>query len=365
MAITSIDLANPTITDTLPGIGGRLRSKPEHFEVREIPLYEPCGVGEHLYVNVTKVNQTTKEIQDSLGRLFGVKKNDIGIAGLKDKFARTTQTFSVHVGYQTEEYTAEAKKRLEDQLDAEVNWTSLHRNKLKTGHLLGNEFAITVTELDADPETMVQRCEAIAEVIRQRGIPNYFGPQRFGRDGQNVEQGLAILSGSSTRQDKWLRKFLVGSVQSYLCNQYLAERLRTDQFDRLLTGDVAKKYETGGMFVVDDASVEQPRHDAHEISFTAPLFGPKMRNSEGASAEFEHGVLARSGLTNEDFKRQRVSGTRRLGRLLVDELGIEVVDDGVRLRFALPKGAYATTVLREFMKNDAPSQALDDDEDSG
>ncbi len=357
-----IDLSLPYITSDVPGIGGRLRAKPEHFVVREAPLYDPVGEGEHLYINVTKVNQTTKDVQASLAKLFHIDRRDVGFAGLKDKQAQTTQTFSVHVGLQPEEYAEEAIQRVEDSLDVQVNWAAFHRNKLKTGHLLGNEFSIVVSDVTCESDECLARCERMVELIRTRGIPNFFGPQRFGYQGGNVQQGTDILKGTVHKRDKWMRKFLVGSVQSYLCNLYLAERLERGLFDTILDGDVAKKYETGGIFVVEDAEVEQSRYEAREISFTAPLFGPKMRDAQEQSAELENEILARSGLTVDEFKRQGVSGSRRLGRLLIDDLQIASVDEGIRLSFFLPKGAYATTVLRELMKTDDALSATELDE---
>jgi tRNA pseudouridine13 synthase len=355
------DLELPFLTDGYPGIGGRLRVRPEDFDVEEIPLYEASGYGEHLFVNITRVQLTTKEMQAGLARLFGLKRSQIGFAGLKDKRARTSQTFSIGVGLQEASFADEAASRIEDQLGIKVNWARFHRNKLKTGHLLGNRFSVLVSEPDCDPQRCFAQCNVISSVIRTRGIPNCFGPQRFGRDGNNVQQGLDLLRGDLSRRDKWLRRFLVGSVQSYLCNWYLAERLRSGMFDRLIGGDVAKKYETGGMFVVENVSAEQPRYAAHEISFTAPVFGPKMWPAKAESGEFETGILERAGLTTEDFGRVRVSGTRRLGRLLIADL--EVLQDsyGILLRFSLPKGAYATTVLREFMKNEGETGVSDDD----
>lgn len=342
----------PYATDGYAGIGGSLRAKPEHFEVVEIPLYEASGTGEHLYVNITKVGVTTKSVQSDLARLFGLSKSHVGFAGLKDKFARASQTFSLSVGIQNAQYTESAADRISHELGLQVNWARFHANKLKPGHLLGNRFSILVTGLECEPAECLARCDEISDLLKRRGLPNYFGPQRFGRQGGNVQQGLGILKGSLWHKDKWLRRFLVGSVQSYLCNVYLAERLQAGLFDRLLQGDVAKKYDTGGMFEVEDVASEQSRYEAHETSFTAPIFGPKLWSAKGESGEFESALLERSALTVEDFGKARVKGTRRLGRLLVNDLSVVAQEDGILMRFSLQKGAYATTVLREFMKTE-------------
>jgi tRNA pseudouridine13 synthase len=354
--------ALPYASEQVPGIGGRLRATPEQFEVEEIPLYEASGEGEHFYVNITKVGQTTKAVQADLARLFGIEKSQIGFAGLKDKNARTSQTFSLAVGRQDSDFASASATRIEAELPVQVNWATFHTNKLKTGHLLGNRFSIVVSQPECEVDECLARCDAIQQTLGQRGVPNYFGPQRFGQNGGNVRQGLGILDGSVRQRDKWLRQFLVGSVQSYLCNEYLALRMRRGLFDRLLAGDVAKKYETGGMFAVEDVAAEQDRYQSHEISFTAPIFGPKMWAAQGDSGELEREILEAASVSIEDFKKARVSGTRRLGRLLVDDLTITAHENGVRLSFRLPKGAYATTVMREFMKSEGESELADDGE---
>lgn len=151
--------------------------------------------------------------------------------------------------------------------------------------------------------------------------------------------------------------------QSYLCNRYLAERLQRGYFDQVLAGDVAKKYATGGMFDVVDAAAEQPRYAAQEISFTAPLYGPRMWMAKDEAAELENEVLRQAEVTLDDFGRVHVEGTRRMGRLLVTDLAVEADDEGLVLRFELRKGAFATTVLREVMKVDGAALAAVDEDD--
>lgn len=361
MLDSMLDLELPTLSHDLPGIGGELRATPEHFVVEEIPLYEPSGEGQHLYVRLTKVGLTTHEVQGQLESLFKLGRGEVGFAGMKDKAARTTQTFSINAGFKGAGFAEEALARIRDHLPVEAHWAKFHGNKLRPGHLLGNRFTITVTELSVDIEEAVRRTQAIAERLAASGVPNFFGPQRFGSTGTNVAQGMEILNGRDHRKGKWLRRFLVSAVQSYLCNRYLARRVSDGLFDRMLTGDIAKKHATGGMFEVADADVEQARYDAQEISFTAPMFGPKMWAATGPSGELEAAVLAETPVTMEQLAGARIEGTRRLGRILLPELEFEATtaagDDGheqaaLTVRFALPKGAYATTVMREVMKVD-------------
>lgn len=377
MLDSTVQLDLPYITKDLPGIGGQLRATPDHFLVEELALYTPQGDGQHLYVNLTKVGLTTNEVQEQLARLFKVRSNEVGFAGMKDKQARTTQTFSLNVGHQAqaaggaEEFVASSIQRIRDNLAVEVNWADLHRNKLRLGHLLGNRFVITITNVTGtnvpgDLHEAVARAQAIVQEMMRVGVPNFFGPQRFGATGSNVRQGMAMLLGERPKSARWLRRLLATAYQSYLCNRYLARRVEMGAFAHLLAGDVAKKHATGGMFSVVDATVEQPRYVAQEISFTAPMYGPKMWAATDAAAQLEAEVLAESPVTLAHFEAAHVEGTRRLGRLLLPDCTVEANEtlQGVTVSFSLPKGAFATTILREVMKVDvAQLPGLDEDDE--
>jgi len=347
-----LDFSLPYLTVGLPGVGGVLRATAEDFVVEEVGLYDAAGDGQHLYVNLTKSGLTTKDVQLRLARLFGLDRESVGFAGMKDKYAQTTQTFSLSVGHRPAGFAEEAAQRIAAELPVTVNWAQFHRNKLRLGHLLGNRFRIRITQLAVPPATALERGQTIAAEIVQRGLPNYFGVQRMGHNGSNVRRGLDVLTGERQKLDKWLRRFLISSYQSYLCNRYLVRRLEAGAFDRLLAGDVAKKYATGGMFDVVDLDAEQPRYTAQEISFTAPLFGPKMWAAQAEAGELETSVLAASPATMEDLTRAHVEGTRRLGRLLVPDLSVTLDGDALVASFMLTKGAFATVVMREFMKVD-------------
>jgi tRNA pseudouridine13 synthase len=341
----------PFITRRLPGVGGRLRAQPDHFIVAELPLYEPCGEGDHLYVNLTKVGVTTKEVQFALERLFGLDRNSVGFAGLKDKAAVATQTFSIAVA--NSENVDDMIQRIRDHLPVTVRWARRHRNKLKPGHLLGNQFTVVISELALPIDEAFAVAQAVASSILRTGFPNYFGQQRFGERGDNAQQGRELLLGKRTTQDRWLRRFLISAFQSELCNRYLARRVEVGAFTRLLPGDVAKKHATGGMFDVEDAAVEQPRFDAQEISFTAPLFGAKMWPARDEAGALEAMIQAETEITEDHWRIAKIEGSRRLGRVIAQDLRLSRVAEGLCLEFSLPKGSFATTLLREFMKNEA------------
>jgi tRNA pseudouridine13 synthase len=340
---------NPTkiplsfITADLPGIGGEIKAEPAHFVVEEIPLYQPVGEGEHIYVCLTREGWTTRALQKRLTDLFGLREVDVGCAGLKDKHARVTQTFSLLLREVDE---ATVARRIQEALPVEVAWTRRHRNKLRRGHLLGNRFHIVV--LHSEPEAM-SRAEAIAWALQARGLPNYYGAQRFGIEGDNARRGREALLGGGPRES-WLRRFLLSAYQAALFNAWLTERIQRGWFDRLLTGDIAKKTDTGGLFEVMDADVELSRFQQREITYTGPIYGARMRWASGEPGELERMVLEAAKVTTDMLRRARLDGSRRPACLFLDDLSIASHPEGLLFTFTLPKGAYATTVLREFMK---------------
>ena len=167
-----------------------------------------------------------------------------------------------------------------------------------------------------------------------------------------MQRGAELLRNKQHVPDRWLRNLLLASVQSYLCNRYLTRRILDGNYDTLLLGDIAKKVDTGGLFEVADVEVENPRYTAQEISFTAPMYGPDMWAATGPSGSLEAEVLTASGFSIEQMAKAHLTGTRRMGRLRLTDLAVEANAEGLLVRFSLPKGAFATTLLRELMKND-------------
>ncbi len=337
----------PYITPDLPGTGGSIKEKPGYFIVEELPLYLPSGKGDHLYVNIVKEGMTTLELHTRLCEILGKRPEEIGYAGLKDKKARTFQTFSV---YDSQHILDNSIKGIvEKQAGVRVFDVRRHENKLRPGHLRGNKFIVKITGVDADEAA--EKARRIASRIETTGVPNYYGPQRFGASGDNHFRGRDIVLGESSVKQRWKRRFLVAAYQSHLCNRYLASRMDMGDLKNMLDGDVAKKYDTGGIFMVNDLDREQKRYEDHEISFTAPIYGSRMKQATGPSGELESAVLENEGVSLEQLGKAGAGGTRRLGRLLVSDIRIKPLKQSVRISFSLPKGAYATTVLREFMKN--------------
>jgi tRNA pseudouridine13 synthase len=320
------------------------RKSAEDFIVDEIPAFAASGEGEHLYLRIKKTNVTTNEALHRVCEALGVDERSAGYAGMKDKRAVATQTLSVP--FAATRSIEEAQKL---ELDGLVIESALrHRHKLKPGHLKGNRFTIVLRDI---PATEIDGVALSLEEARQRGVPNAFGPQRFGRDGNNPERALAWLSGKAQGpKDRRERRLLFSALQSELFNRVLERRVAEDTWDRPLVGDVLRKDETGGIFLCADEAVDGERAKRGELSPTGPIFGAKMRWPEGKPAAIEREILAAATGSDDPFSRHHTlgEGTRRPFVLRAVELTVEKMMEertALRVRFVLPKGGYATTLL--------------------
>jgi len=336
----------PFLTDSLLGIGGRMRTTPEDFQVDERPLYLPCGEGEHLYLRMTKRGLSTPDLVKRLSSALGVKALAIGIAGLKDARAVTTQMVSVQ-GIQVDRM---ASLPVDEQI-LKVEILGRHRNRLRTGHHAGNRFRLVIRDIAAHAAEVVP---GILDQLSRRGVPNYFGPQRQGKDGDNYQLGAMLLT-DDKRRDRMSRNkrmWYLNAYQSYLFNRILARRIHT--IDRVFAGDWAAKSENGACFLVEDADVEQARADRFEISPTGVLFGSRVSWASGEPGAIEQAVITEAGATQEALvaaaKVCGFRGERRPLRVPLAELDWSLDGAVLTVSFALPPGAYATSVLREIMK---------------
>ncbi|HET8985329.1 MAG TPA: tRNA pseudouridine(13) synthase TruD [Trueperaceae bacterium] len=330
----------PLVSQDLPGTGGVIRVEPDDFFVEEIPAYLPSGAGAHTYLKVQKRGHTTRDVVLALMGA-GVAEKRIGVAGLKDKSAVTVQWLSLPA---TEEAAMAALAELPGVTVLE---TSRHTNKLGMGHLRGNRFTIRVRGVAPDAAS---RARAIVEHLAVMGAPNWFGPQRFGRFGANAWDGWRIVTGESVPGAHRLKRFFVSSLQSLLFNRLLAQRLETGSYARVIDGDWARKHDTGGTFLVADGAAESPRAERLEISATIPLYGRKVKVSPGAAGDHESAALDGLGLSWQHFTSRR--GDRRITRLALANVEVTQSGHDLTLAFALPKGSYATALLREIMKVD-------------
>ena len=318
----------------MPRIAG-----PEDFRVEEVPLYTPTGEGAHTFVRVEKRLCTTEDVARALARAAGVVAGDVGYAGRKDRVAVATQWFSVP--------GLAPDRALGLSLPgARVLEAVRHRHKLRTGQLRGNRFQIALRDVDRHTAA---RAEARLERASRVGMPNRFGNQRFGRDGQNVARARALLAGKRSGGD---RRFLVSALQAAVFNDVLAAR--SPDWDRVEGGDVAVVHASGGLFRVDDLEAETPRAAAFEISPTGPIFGTRVIAPEGAVAQREGAVLAGYGIDLDGLRVPgvRLRGARRSLRVRPTAVSVHGFEAGIELRFTLPPGSYATVLLEELFVPD-------------
>lgn len=391
------------LTAHFPGTGGSIKNCPDDFVVEELPLYPACGEGEHLYLEVEKRGLTTFEMLKRISRALQVDERAMGYAGLKDARATTRQFISAT--------GCTADQALALQLeDIRILSAKRHRNKLRTGHLAGNRFTITIRDVR---EGALETARDILHVLQLTGVPNFFGEQRYGILGNSHLIGRAIVQkkfeqaaahiigdpdkithpdwkraaelfraarleeaeaalprrmrnerdliralrqGRSAEQavrrlpGKLLRLYL-SAYQSDLFDRMVTMRL--DSLDTLWPGDLAYKHDNGACFLVNDPAAEQPRADRLEISPSAPLFGHKVTLAKARAGILEEALLAKEGVTTGDFRigsGLSMSGERRPLRIPVSDVHTVGESDRLVLSFALPAGCFATTVLREVMK---------------
>ncbi len=355
----------PYLISDFPGVGGVIKQRAEDFFVQEVPLYEASGEGEHVYCEIQKVGVATFDAIDRIARALRIPSRDIGYAGLKDARAVSRQLLSI-AG------TTEAAVMGLELPNITVQWAARHGNKLRIGHLASNRFAIKIREVSP---TDVIKLRAPLDMLQRRGMPNYFGEQRFGRREDNDRLGAALVRGDdrevlhgllgSPRSgiddgqtfqarkafdagdleaamkhwprrcgmerrilhrliktgrpgaavravDQRFRRLWVSALQSRIFNGVVARRIGT--LDRLLDGDLAWKHDSGACFAVTDLAAEQPRCDAFEISPSGPLVGYRMTLPAGEELRIEREEFATVGLSPENFRGDegaRSKGARR------------------------------------------------------
>jgi tRNA pseudouridine13 synthase len=324
----------------------RLRESPEDFRVDELPAYAPSGSGAHTFVRIEKRLRTTEEVARALARAAGVRPGDVGYAGRKDRVALTTQWFSVP-GLDP------ARALALELAGARVLEAAPHPHKLRTGHLRGNRFEIAVRGADA---AVADAARARLAQAVARGFPNRYGPQRYGRDGDNAERARALLAGGASRLARRDARFLLSALQARVFDTALAARELP--LDALEPGDLAMKHDSGGVFLVEDAAREAPRAAAFEISATGPIFGTHMTEPGGAVAARERRALEACGVLDTGALRLppgiRLRGARRALRERPRDAGTLLEGDVLRLRFELPAGSYASVLVEELVGAVAP-----------
>ena len=332
----------------------------DDFVVNEVPLYEFSNEGEHLILKLRKKDLATWDAIEILANYLKFSTREFGYAGLKDKNAMTVQHISIHRKYEDalKSFSHENIKILE---------TTYHNNKIKIGHLKGNNFFIRLKRVGLVEK---QKIEEAFSKIAVFGMPNYFGFQRFGIDGENYKKGKQIVEGTLKERNRNLKQMFINAYQSYLFNSWLSKRIEISKlieafepkeiFEKLnlpldevkrakkqphpfkiLTGDLLSHYPFGKIFIIDDLETESQKFFEKDRVPTGLLCGKRVKKSEGLAYEIEKDLEVQM---SED-------GARRFAFVFPENLQSNYKEDKnhMELSFYLPKGSYATELIAEIL----------------
>lgn len=320
---------------------GNLRTVVEDFIVDEIPQFELSGCGEHAFVRIQKRSQNTEYVARQLAKFAQVPVSSIGYAGLKDRHALTSQWFSVWLpGKEHPDWTDFSCS------DYSVLDSGQHNKKLKRGVLAGNRFNITIRNWQGDQK----QTEQILSHIQNNGIANYFGNQRFGHDGSNILNAMEMFQGAKVRRQQ--KSIYLSAIRSYLFNQVLAERINQKIWDCHVPGDVMMLDKSSSHFICEHTSEDiRLRLENGNIHPSGMLFGLGELSGMAAAREIEQQVIEAHQNMVLGLQAANVTMARRSLRVRVEELYWHFPKtNALQLKFFLPAGSYATTLLREIIR---------------
>jgi tRNA pseudouridine13 synthase len=324
---------------------GRIKTTPDDFAVEEVLGFEPSDEGEHVFLRIEKRGENTDYVARLIARLAGVKRRDIGYAGLKDRHGRTVQWFSVQLPGQAGPDWRELESATVRVLDVRRN-----RRKLRRGATTGNRFDITIRELAGERADLEQRLAQIAE----RGVPNYFGAQRFGHAGQNLDRALELFAGTGERPDSHQRGLYLSAARAAVFNRILAERVSRGTWDQALSGD-AFMFPDSHSFFKPEALTDDilNRVAARAIHPSGALWGQGEPVVTDEAAAIETAVAEELAEFCRGLEQLGLERSRRPLRVCPENLAWTFADpETLNLAFRLPAGAYATAVIRELVTSD-------------
>ncbi|MFK8028455.1 MAG: tRNA pseudouridine(13) synthase TruD [Gammaproteobacteria bacterium] len=305
---------------------GLLKQHNEDFRVTELPLTMPSGEGEHIWLKVKKNGANTAYVAQCLADYAGVKTIDVGYAGLKDRYAITEQWFSI---YFPKGETPDFLQLTHDEFS--VLSQNRHVKKCRRGDLIGNEFEIVFRDVQGDHT----RIEDNLLNIQQQGAPNYFGSQRFGHDGANVEQGHLMLTRETRVRQQKKKSIYLSAVRSFIFNEILADRINKGLWNQSLEGDVLDEHGTP----------------------TGALWGRGRISTTLAAAELENAIAEQHLTLCEGMEHAGLKQERRPLAAIPQNMTWQWLDDTqLHISFTLAPGYYATSVLREILDTQEPDR---------
>ncbi|HFK5878671.1 TPA: tRNA pseudouridine(13) synthase TruD [Legionella pneumophila] len=326
----------------MPNSTATFKSLPEDFQVNELFEGQFSGEGEHIVLKIEKRGLTTEEVVKSLARLINKPVKLISHAGLKDKQALTTQWLSVH-----------APGEIIDGIETleAPGWRILectrHNKKLKPGFLSGNHFIITLRNV-SDESDLIHRIEQ----IKFKGVPNYFGEQRFSRDGGNLIKAEEILVQGRKVKDRFLKGMYFSAARSWLYNLILSRRVKESSWNLPLLGDVIQLVGSNSVFVNDKSMDEQllQRIGEKDVSPASPLPGRSKNLVKGTALQIINDVYEEWSAWLDGLEKNGLEEAWRANILYAEQIEYRINQGTVELSFVLPAGAYATVVLRELVQ---------------
>lgn len=322
-----------------PKAKAKLKVKAEHFVVKEDLGFSFTGSGEHMMIRVRKKGENTMFVANELAKFCGVKSKDVSWAGLKDRHAVTEQWLSVH---QPKSASFNFAKFTLMHPTVEVLEVTRHNKKLRPGDLKGNFFEITLSEA-----TDISAIEARLSKVKSVGVPNYFGAQRFGNQGNNLDEARRWGRENVRTRNQNQRSLYLSTARSWIFNHIVSERLTQDKFDTILQGDVIQT--PTGQQLVDEAllaSIEL----SDDIAITAALAGDNILPTQGESLAIEQGVVDAEPDLMALIRGNRMRHDRRVIKLIPEHLTWTTSDDSVCVKFWLDSGCFATSILREVVE---------------
>jgi tRNA pseudouridine13 synthase len=333
--------AYPLLTESLTPVLGSFVAGPTTLSIDEIPLYVPSGDGEHTYAWVEIQGAPTQQIVADLSELSGVPKEDIGFSETKPVQALAKQFFSL-----PGDVTASLKDK--SKAHFKVLDVNRHRNKLKAGHLLGNQFRIVIESKSVKAEKSAQ---AIMKRLQTEGLPNFFESDFFGEQGEDGKHGFDLLA-KQERIANAEAKHQFEAFQALVFNQTLATRMEFEALNRVELGDVMQKVSSGGLFIVENREDEMKRYKTFETATTGPLLGYKMVEALGDQGRYERKLFEELKLDLPKFKAlgKAAIGARRPLRVPVHMPMVQAIEGGVAITFMLPAGTHLSVLIDELVR---------------